>query len=399
MWKKLATNTGIQLVGRAISILIGLATTAWLTRNLGLEGYGRYTLLVALFVLLDNLADFGSRMVGTKEIGKTEAGERWKKWSELLVWRSQWSMLVALTGVVWVILAGGFEGFRGVAAGSMIMVGLTSLAGSLEAGWQVGLKMERKVAVEVLMSVLTLGGFYLLDGGTGLAGVVAVLIGARVISLGWGWLKLRGEMSFRQPRWSREKFKWWLKRAAPMGWYMLIFAGYDRVVDTMMIEHWWGKQEVAWYGLGYKIYGNLVLPAYYLVNSALPIWASKNITKNWEQKFFKIVMGAGTGVAVSTFVLAPVGVAILGGDQYSPTIGVLRWLSVALIASFHNHYVGFKYLSMDREKVILKTGLATLVINIGLNWILIPRYGIMGAAGATAATEMMSGLMLRLQRK
>ncbi|MFA6603023.1 MAG: oligosaccharide flippase family protein, partial [Candidatus Shapirobacteria bacterium] len=244
MWRKLATNTGVQLVGRVTTVLIGLLTTAWLTRNLGLEGYGRYTLLVALFVLLDSLADFGSKLVGAKEVAKVEGNMRWSKWSELLVWRGVWAVVITGAGVVLVSTLSGFEEFRGVAALSMVMVGLTAIAGTLEVGWQVSLKMERKVAVEVLMSVLTLVGFYALGVRVGLGEVIGILVGARIISLTWGWFGARGEMKVVSLGLSKKKFWDWFKMVAPMGWYMLIFAGYDRVVDTMMIGHWWGKQEV-----------------------------------------------------------------------------------------------------------------------------------------------------------
>jgi O-antigen/teichoic acid export membrane protein len=397
MWKKLATNTGVQLVGRVTTILIGLVTTAWLTRNLGLEGYGRYTLLVALFVLLDNLADFGSKLVGAKEVSKVEGDKRWSKWSELLVWRGVWAAVITVLGVALVMTLTGFEEFRGVAALSMVMVGLTAMAGTLEVGWQVSLKMERKVAVEVLMSALTLVGFYLAGAGAGLGEVIGVLVGARIISLSWGWLKMRGDMRIRPTKIDRKKFWGWLRTFAPMGWYMLIFAGYDRVVDTMMIGHWWGKQEVGWYGLGYKIYANLIMPAYYLVSSALPVWVGNIKGKDWEKKLFGITMAGAVGAAVFCWIGAPLMVQILGGEQFLPTIGVLRWLSLALVAAYHNHYWGFKLLAQNKEKIILQTGLFTLIINITLNLLVIPDYGIMGAAAVTVATEIMSGLILRLK--
>jgi len=396
MWKKVLSNTWVQLIGRGGSVGIGLLTTAWMTRNLGLEGFGRYSLLVAVFVLLDNLADFGSKMVGAKEVAAVDDKKKWDRWNELWRYRTIWAIGITGVGLGLVLGWKGFEGWRGVAGVAMVMVVLTSVAGSLEVGWQVTQKMGKKVAVEVGMSLLMLLGLWLLPGrGESLGRVIGIVLVARAVSLGFGWMVLNREMVIKKVAISRQKGKEWLIKVAPMGWYMLIFTGYDRIVDTMMIKIWWGDAQVGWYGLGYKIYANLVLPAYYLVSSALPVWVKNRDQKNWEKKMHILVMGAGVAMAGATWVAAPWMVAVLGGSEFGPTVGVLRWLSVALVASYHNHYWGFKLLATNKEKVILRTGIITLFVNIGLNLVLIPRFGIMGAAGATALTETVAGIILR----
>jgi len=51
-------------------------------------------------------------------------------------------------------------------------------------------------------------------------------------------------------------------------------------------------------------------------------------------------------------------------------------------------------ISMGRERLLLKTGLTGLVVNVGLNLYVIPRYGANGAAFATVVGEGVSMLVL-----
>ena len=63
-------NTAVQTIGKVIMILISLVTTAILTRRLGAGIYGGFVLTTSIFLLLDALADFGSRAIGVREASK-----------------------------------------------------------------------------------------------------------------------------------------------------------------------------------------------------------------------------------------------------------------------------------------------------------------------------------------
>ena len=110
----------------------------------------------------------------------------------------------------------------------------------------------------------------------------------------------------------------------------------------------------------------------------------------------------GAVAVVSTVELgAPLMVGILGGDQFLPAVGVLRLLIVAVIFSYFGHLAGFSLISKNGQKEMMKLGVVVLLFNFGSNLWAIPRFGIMGAAGVTVATEALGmGLMtLALRRK
>jgi O-antigen/teichoic acid export membrane protein len=187
----------------------------------------------------------------------------------------------------------------------------------------------------------------------------------------------------------------WLKELWPMGVYLLVFTAYDRAVDSMMISHFLSMNEVAWYGLSYKIYGNLVQPAYFFVASIFPLLSSPIPGK--RKLFFSSLSLIIIGLAITAPLLswlAPWIINVLGGIEFGPAIAVLRILIFAMIFAYLNHLLGFTLIARGSQKSILFVGTVVLVVNIIGNWLVIPRWGINGAAGVTVLTEALSMILL-----
>jgi len=68
--KKVALNTIIQLVGRVITVFAALIIVIYLTRYLGVEGYGFYTTIIAYLGVFTVVADFGFYLIVAREIAK-----------------------------------------------------------------------------------------------------------------------------------------------------------------------------------------------------------------------------------------------------------------------------------------------------------------------------------------
>jgi PST family polysaccharide transporter len=257
-----------------------------------------------------------------------------------------------------------------------------------------------KVMGEVLFSALILAFLYLFRIEINLMLVLEIYLAARILSLvvATGWLnKLTGVS--RIEKWQKDDLRRLWKEVWPMGVYLLIFAAYDRVVDSLMIERFLGIREVAWYGLAYKIYAVLIMPAYFLMGSVFPLLAKGGNSKEAERKVRWLLMTGAVGVMVTVELLAPIMVAIMGGESYRPTIGVLRGLMVALFFAYNNHWLGFKLIATGKQKLVLRAGLVALTVNFVGNLWAISRFGIMGAVAVTGLTELVSSVVLMARTK
>lgn len=391
MLKKPIWNTLVQVFGKAMSVGISLITTGILTRKLALDSYGNFILITSTFVFLDALADFGTKIMGVKELaGKNKESVRGIFWL-----RTVMVGIATILGLGMVLLSSGYRDFRNEALVSLLMIGLTSLAGFLEIVWQSKLKMEKKVVVDLLFPLLFLGWIVTVTK-ISLVAVLLMYVLARSLSLTWGYWWVRSDWELGNiGKSSKSEIMKAFKLSWPMGVYMLAFASYDRVVDSMMIKTILGAKELAWYGLAYKMYGVLIQPAYFFVNSIFPMLSSKFEGKKrlfWESA--GLLLAGGVVVVVGVVLLAPWMVSVLAGNHFGPAVVALRILVVACLFSYLGHLVGFTLISRGGQKQLLKVATVGLIFNVTFNLILIPRFGINGAAIVTVGNEFLGlGMM------
>ena len=70
---RIGFNTAIQILGKGISIILGFITVGLLTRYLGQEGFGNFTLVFAYLSLFGIIADFGLQLTMVRELAKKES--------------------------------------------------------------------------------------------------------------------------------------------------------------------------------------------------------------------------------------------------------------------------------------------------------------------------------------
>jgi len=384
-------NTIVQTLGKVIMILISLVTTALLTKRLGANIYGGFVLTTSVFLLLDALADFGSRAIGVREASKNpeKAEEIYKELTGLRL------MMANIGFVIGVIIIFSFPGFANIkieALISLLMIFFTSIAGSLEIIYQTKMKLDLKTIMDISFPLIFLILLLVYRFKLSLILVMIMYLVARVISLWIGQKIIHREIG---PIGPIRRIGYWLKELWPMGVYLIVFTAYDRAVDSMMISRYLTMKDVAYYGLSYKIYNSLVQPAYFFVASVFPLLSSQMEKK--RKLFFRsliLILGVLIIGAPILSMMAPFMISVLGGAEFLPSVGVLRTLIFAMIFAYVNHLFGFTLIAKRGQKSILLIGLIALTFNIVGNMYAIPRFGINGAAIVTVYTEMLSAVML-----
>jgi O-antigen/teichoic acid export membrane protein len=392
MLKKPIINTLVQVLGKGITIALSLITTAILTRKLGVEVYGSYMLITSVWLLWDAAADFGSKVIGVREAANNEGEKRKDIYAQVAWFRLIVSLLMFVVGIIFILSWSGFKGMELEALLGLAMIGFTAMAGSLEIIFQTEMRMEVKVWMDILFPLLFVVWLWISGGQINLMGVFGVYLITRIISLivGLGLVsKIIGKVKIIKP--DSTFAKKFLKETWPMGVYMILFSGYDRAVDSILIRQLIGVKDLAFYGLAYKIYGNLVQPAYFLINSVFPMLSNK---ENNRRKLFKETAGLMFLEAMVVFgmvyFLAPWIINVLSGSEFGKSVEVLRILLIAMLFAYAGHLVGFTLIAKGKQKEVLIVGIISLLVNVIGNLILIPSLGISGAAWITVLTELVA---------
>ncbi len=396
MLKKPIINTLVQVGGKIITILLSLVTTAILTRKLGPEVYGNFLLITSVWLLFDSAADFGSKVIGVKEASVKENNQRNEVYVQVAWFRCLTSLLLFFVGLLVILLWSGFDGLEIEALIALMMIGFTAVAGSLEIIFQTEMRMDLKVWGDIIFPLIFVVFVWFAGDKLNLIWIFGIYLLARVLSLVLSISFVNKLINnIKLARLDVGFLKKFIGQTWPMGIYMILFSGYDRAVDSVLIKQLIGVKDLAYYGLAYKIYGSLIQPAYFLINSVFPLLSGKvdNKRKLFWQTSGLMFFGALL-VAPTIYFLAPWIVFVLAGTDYLVSVGVLRILLVAMVFAYLGHLVGFTLIAKGKQKLILLVGIISLVVNIGGNLLFIPRFGIVGAAWVTVATEAVAGVLM-----
>lgn len=178
-------------------------------------------------------------------------------------------------------------------------------------------------------------------------------------------------------------------------------------VDTTMLGIIRGDREVGLYSTSTKIYNMVnqvvasiawvVMPQLSFLFKKVPddkktginnleVYEEINKLLHYSLNFIIVV---GLPCVVGLFTLAPEVIELVGGKTYMDAVPSLRILCVALAVSFIAGFYGnIILLPSGREKICLTVCVCSALINLVLNFILIPRWGLNAAAFTTLISQI-----------
>ena len=74
--KRLAQNTAIQVIGKGLATILGIATIGIFTRHLGTAGYGDFTFVLTYLSIFAVVVDFGLTLTTVQMISQKKANEK-----------------------------------------------------------------------------------------------------------------------------------------------------------------------------------------------------------------------------------------------------------------------------------------------------------------------------------
>ena len=170
-------------------------------------------------------------------------------------------------------------------------------------------------------------------------------------------------------------------------------------IDQVMVKNMLSATSLGYYSVGMRLYTSLNYVPFAICATLFP--AIINARKQSEQLYaqrmkelYMLMFWIGTGFALILVVFAEEIVITLFTEEFKGAIKVLQISAYTMIPLYLGSGLN-KYLVAERLTKInaIRTGFA-VVTNLGLNWLLIPRYGIEGAATATLASGIMSVIIV-----
>lgn len=176
--------------------------------------------------------------------------------------------------------------------------------------------------------------------------------------------------------------------------------------DTTMLGLMRSAYEVGLYGTAVKIYTILknVLASFLMV--LIPQFSLMFAKDRREEsailfsKVFNVLTAIMLPVAVGLFILSEDILILISGKEFIGAAESLRLLSIAILFSLYAYmYVQCVLIPMKKEHIVFKATVTSAIVNIGLNFMLIPMWGINATAATTIAAEAVTFVIVFIESR
>jgi O-antigen/teichoic acid export membrane protein len=189
-----------------------------------------------------------------------------------------------------------------------------------------------------------------------------------------------------------------LKDSLPFSASAILILIYSRV-DQIMITEILGDKENGIYSIAIKFFEYFMLLPFVLVSSFSPV-ISEAFLK--DQLKFKAGLKQMYSLLTYLAIISILGLWLLGpwlmdllyGDEFKGSGEALQTISFALYPVFLGIASGHYLVIKNRKRFTFIKSFIGLIINISLNFILIPTMGIEGAAWASVASSFVSTFLI-----
>lgn len=384
IWSGAAQVSAAQTIRRSSRLIFFFIAA----RKLGPETFGLYVFLLAIFETLALISGEGFTEYMIREVSKAPASAA-VLYSRVCLLRCLYVLILFGPAIVFLQLLGYPKEILKIAFWLFLTLFPRAFLGVGQGVIGAARHFTSLLWLEVVQAFGLLGvGIFLLLKSPSLRNV----IWAEVISISLAALSsilmvrrfLRANWNLL-PSWRRL-----LKETAFFNLYPLIINIYDRV-DVVLLSVLAGNFAAGIYAVPYRALSALQILPFGLKTSVLPsisgdatgAQGDKQLCSRMLSVMYLLALFPVLGL---TLLAGPL-ILLLFGNNYSPSVPVLRVLVWALIPMFLNYGINTFLLARSKERVFVWTGLLCIVVNVSANVLLIPRYSYYAAAAVTILTE------------
>lgn len=385
-------NAALLSSSQLARTIIGFVFFLFLARRLGPGDYGKYMFAFALSEIFSILGDMGLHEYAIREFSRNQEQLR-KRLAGILGLKTTLSCTSAVVMIAILPLMGkDLPTSLAVAAFAFAQIGYSWFYAST-----IAFSVRQDLHIQAFLWLLEKVLFAAAGVAVLLAGksFLAVALSNTLVQFGGGilavWIAWKKYGPFRSAL-DLGRWKGYLKAALPFGLIVAFYLVYFRV-DSVMISFFRGDDEVGLYGAAYNLISAMMFLPSGLVAAMFPRLASRyhRPDENLDPPFQKAgrwLIAMSLPLAVGASLIPTELIQAFLGETYLPAATSLAVLAWTLPVWFVTFLQGNLLTIIERQKAVATVGAVNMITNLGLNLIVIPRYGFTGAAVTTLLTEL-----------
>lgn len=170
-------------------------------------------------------------------------------------------------------------------------------------------------------------------------------------------------------------------------------------IDIFMLKYFGDDYQVGIYSAAFRL-----LESFQVIPSAILVALFPSLVSTWlesEEKFKKlfekvlsVLLGASLVVVTGGWLYGDIIIKLLYGSKYTASIAIFNVLLIAILFMFINYLLTQTLIALEKQTLYSRWVISCALFNAGVNILLIPLYGPIGAAIATGLTEFILFLLI-----
>ncbi len=371
-----------------VSSLFGAVLFIYLARVLGPDSFGYFSYALTITFFLANFVDMGLSTYGIREIAKNRARSS-DYASEIVSFRFLIASLLFFLLAVAAILSSHSAILKTVIITSALMLFTFSLA--TEWVFQ-GIEKMRMVFISfAITSFLQLSLTYLFVKKPSDLFKAPIIYFAATIPILLTYLKILNFKALLKMDDLKKIFSY--LSSSMVIWSISIFAQVYNGLDIFILGLFRPIQEVGYFTIARRVVGAFILFMVFLTNAVLPklSYAFRNdplIFKTTTRRFLRLAVVITLFVLLPSILLCEKIIILAVGSDYMPAVLPLNIMIVGLVFVLFNLPYSTGLIACGMEKDVMIQTAASAALSLLLNFIIIPKYGIIGASVSFTIVEI-----------
>ena len=389
--QRVAKNTGIIISGDLIFRLISLVVVIYLARYLGKVGFGKYNFVFAYLAFFNIIADLGLQTILVREMAR-EPTRAPKLIGNAYIIRWILTALAVASSIIVITLMSypaDTTTYIYIASLTVLFVSFSDFYTTI---FQANLKMKYNIIAKLIFKGLSAALiFWIIFSRGTLMQVMIVLVFSEMVKT---LINFSFSRKFTKPKFEIDfgLWKYLFKEALPLALYSVVWIIHFRT-DVVMLSIMQGDAPVGIYSAAYKLSDPLSLISGALMISLFPIMSAsfksskERLIKTYRlgTKYILIIM---LPIAMGTTLIADKIILLIYGAEFAGSVTVLQILIWALVFTSINSVLLNLLISINQQKLNTISITLCAIINVILNFFLIPMLSYNGAAIATVSTKV-----------
>ena len=403
---KIAANTIYQIIGKVFSMSVTILATVAFTRFYNRQGYGEFSLMQSWPALFFVIVDFGLNAIATRELSK-DWDRAQKIFGNIFLMRLVFSAIIMLVIAIILLFFPYDPRLKFGITLSLLLILTQALFATTNIIFQVKLRYDLStlgygIGYTLILIMIVFLSYIKADViwvnfSYVLGGIVTVILNLLFIRR----LGIKLNFEFDPIVW-----KYYLMQSLPLG-MMFFFSQVNFKSDTILMSVLRlppelglnNKETVAIYSLGYKIFEVALVVPTFLMNSVYPVLIkhmleSKEKLKGTFSKTMLFLGISGVIAGLIGIILAPWTIKLLGGDEFTQSVPILRILLGGLFIYYVTQPISWLLVTLEKQIYLPYIYLVSAIFNLMANWFYIQRYSFFASAWITHISELIILILL-----